>query len=179
MKKITIFILSVLLALSATACSNNSEIEELKKENEQLKQQLFEIQNGTSQNLTTQDNQFDTYDILSFKLSNDDKTSYEEEIIQTYTVTNNSSFSLKEFSIDVVYYDSADNIICKDSRFSDVLLEPGKSIDIKSFSDVKGDKDKIAYSSIVSYDYTATDFIKDEYDSVDVNLQTKELEWYK
>lgn len=131
---------------------------------------------NSSQN-NTNDNNFEQYNILSFELLNDDRTSYDDEIIETYVVTNNSKYSLKYLTIDVVYYDASDNIICKDSRFNDVLLAPGKSVEIKSYSSVNGDKDKIAYSSVVSYDYIATENINVDYNGADVNLQTQEIKF--
>ena len=47
MKKFLVTVLSVALLLSTTACGTNSELEELKQENEQLKAQLEESSEST------------------------------------------------------------------------------------------------------------------------------------
>ena len=47
MKKLLVVALSVALLLSTTACGTNSELEELKQENEQLKAQLEESSEST------------------------------------------------------------------------------------------------------------------------------------
>ena len=47
MKKFLVTVLSVALLLSTTACGTNSELEELKQENAQLKAQLAESSEST------------------------------------------------------------------------------------------------------------------------------------
>ena len=193
MKKFLLAGLFTALLLSSVGCSSGDSNEELQKEIEALQQQISELQNaqntGTSasfapatsapiseSNPTPSDNLFDQSNILSFVLSNDDRTSSQNGIYHTYTVTNNGSYALKYNSIDVVYYDANNNIVEKDSRYNDVVVLPGQSVDMRSYINVEGDKDKIARSEVVAYEYTTTEPSSLGYNNFEVNLQTKEVE---
>ena len=176
MKKTFLIAAVFSILLTATSCGNNSDYDALKKENEELKNELRAQTTTDSEDNNSRN--FDKYNILSFELYKDDRDSYDEEVIQTYTVTNNSEFSLKEITIDVAYYDENGNIVCDDSRINDILVLPGKSVDIDSYSYVKGDKKRIHHSEVVSYTYKATEDIAPGHIGADVNVLAKDFEWY-
>ena len=175
MKKLFLIAAVCSILTTAASCGNNADYEALKKENEDLKNRL-NTQTTNSENNNS--SSFDKYNILSFELYKDDRESYDEEVIQTYTVTNNSGFSLKEVIIDVAYYDENGNIVCDDSRINDILLLPGKSVDINSYSHIKGDKKRIHHSEVVSYTYKATEDIAQGHIGADVNVLAKDFKWY-
>lgn len=109
------------------------------------------------------------FDILNIELVEVDKTSYEKEIISTYKITNMGNTPIKNYSVKYAYYDVNDTMICTDERYSDVLLDPNKSANMDTYSDVNGNKDIISTIKPVSYSYETTDG-----QSLSINLQTNE-----
>lgn len=103
---------------------------------------------------TKKDIDFEEANILSFEMTDRDDDSY-EEIISSFTVTNNGADPVDNFSADYVYKDSAGNIICTDGRYHDCQMMPGTSAIMRSYSDLDDHKkDEITTIEVTKYEYS-------------------------
>ena len=117
---------------------------------------------------------FDKADILGLEIKDkglDEYDTYNTEI----TVTNNGSDNLKEVSVDIEYYDKDGNPIYKDSRYSDSLLKPGKSVRLDTYCYDSGfikAKDVSSFA-IVGYQYYLSEKDSNGYDRYTLNFVTQ------
>lgn len=162
MKKIIIGI-TVILALGLVGCSTTS------------KQADSDSNISTEETATTGtgDKDFDKFNIISVEKEKEDRDSYDEEVITKFKITNNGDKPIKYMDVDFAYYDKDGNCISTDSRYHDVVIQPGKSAFVETFSAVKGNKDSVADVKAVKYGYKLPDTgDKETY----INLETKEVE---
>lgn len=174
MKKLLIPLIAIIIASFCTACGNSAELDALKKENDELKQQIAQTSSKPS---STEAPAFDSHNVVEFQLTNEDRTSYDEEVICTFTATNTLNEPIKRISATIAYYDANGNTLCTDSRTSDVMIEPGKFVTLKSYSSVDGNKDSVASADVISYEYVPTTEPAEGCNTVEVNLQTKEIKY--
>lgn len=117
---------------------------------------------------------FGKADILGIDIKDkgiDEFDSYSTEV----NVTNNGKGDIKEFTVDIEYYDKDGNPLYKDSRFSDSLLKSGKSIRLGSncydYGYIKA-KDVKSFA-IVEYQYYLTENDSNGYSNYTLNTVTK------
>lgn len=99
------------------------------------------------------DNDFDSYNVLSFHL--DEESRYIDETLEsfttyneTWTITNNSDRTISGIAFTVCFMDDNDTILSRDSRVIDVSLEPGQSFNQLVFS-----YDEYESSAVTNYEY--------------------------
>lgn len=136
------------------------------------KQYTVDLQNKTVEVIKREDYNnanFNEKNVLSF--STTPKTN--DGIHVDYTIKNTGSNPIKELSYNVVYQDKDKNIIDEDSRFTDSLLNPNKSVSSTSYytqdyfeSDVKNYK-------TTSYEYTLTKKDENGFNHYVINLEQK------
>lgn len=99
------------------------------------------------------DNDFDSYDVLSFHL--EEESRYTDDTLEdfityneTWTITNNSDRTISGIAFTVCFTDSNNTIIGSDSRTLSVSLSPGQSINQSVYS-----SDKYISSTVTNYEY--------------------------
>lgn len=99
------------------------------------------------------DNDFDSYNVLSFHL--DEESRYINETLEsfttyneTWTITNNSDRTISGISFTVCFTDADNTIIRSDSRTLAVSLSPGQSINQSVYSN-----NEYMSSSVTNYEY--------------------------
>lgn len=146
-KLLSIGLISILL-LSATGC-HNSEIEELKQENAELKKQVEELKNPTTTNSPQSKNDIT---ILEQKVSD---TSLSAEYIDVdYTIQNNTNSPINTLTLRIKELDESGNIISTAGAQDSVEIAPGQSLTMQSTH-----KKEVVTIQIDSYWY----YVGDEY----------------
>lgn len=99
------------------------------------------------------DNDFDSYDVLSFHL--DEESRYIDDTLddfitynETWTITNNSDRTISGIAFTVCFTDEDNTIIGSDSRTLAVSLSPGQSINQSVYS-----SDEYISSVVTNYEY--------------------------
>lgn len=146
-----------------SGCSSNEKSSDLKTKNK------VEKSMDTKDIEENKDLSFEEANIFSNELINRDDDSF-TEIIADFKIVNNGSENIDYFSGNFVYYDENGNQICKDGRYHDCQIKPGKAAYVTTYSSLNGrDKADIANIELTSYQYTIGD------KQYSVNLQTKEI----
>ena len=114
---------------------------------------------------------FEDYNILSASCISRTKDEFGYQ--ETWNVTNTSDAILTYIDITVTYYDSNNNIVYTDGRSPQVSLKPNQSIQIDSFCD----KD-YASSEVTNFSYEPSSKINDTYDGVNVDLVSKQVDFW-
>ncbi len=130
MKKIVSLALSAIMLLSITACGNNAELEQLRKENEELKQQL------TTQPPSTKapGEALKAEDVCSVKELKWTKhysnaVNYHDDLI----ITNTYNTAL-QYNVDMLFYDADGNVIGTDDYTTHPVLN-GQSTYVNLYLD--------------------------------------------
>lgn len=163
MKKGLLLLITILVLSISVGCSTTS------------KQADSDSNTSTEETAKTGtgDKDFDKLNIISVEKEKEDRDSYDEEVITKFKITNNGDKPIKYMDVDFAYYDKEGNCISTDSRYHDVVIQPGKSAFVETFSEVKGNKDSVADVKAVKYNYQLPD-TGDKQTSI--NLETKEVE---
>ena len=111
-------------------------------------------------------------DVLSFELISTDPDATTSSVKHTYKVTNNGNAPLEYMSVDFAYYDADGNALDTDGRYKDIVIEPGKSVNMDSYGGDETTKANIASSKATSYYYYLVTPLADGNNKVDVNCET-------
>ena len=139
MKKLMLFIFICAALLSFSSCGTNSELEQLKKENEELRSQLSTTapaaQSEVPQSLKTEDiteiKELRWNDVYS------NAVHYHNDLI----LTNKYSGSLT-FTVEALFKDSSGNVLGKDTKYTNPVMSGSSTyislyLDNAEFSDVE------------------------------------------
>lgn len=99
------------------------------------------------------DEDFDTYNILSFSLDTESREvddSLPEHISyqETWTITNSTDRTISGISFTVCFMDDNNTILSRDSRHIDVSLSPGQS-----FNQIVFSYEEYTSSAVTNYEY--------------------------
>lgn len=126
--------------------------------------------NAAAQSTDTADNK--VLDVLSFELISTDPSTSTGKAKHTYKVTNNGSAPLSYISVDFAYYDADGNALDTDGRFKDIVIEPGKSVNMDTYGGDETTSPSIASSKATSYYYYLVTPLADGNNKVEVNCET-------
>ena len=115
-------------------------------------------------------------DVLSFETISADAESYANAAIHTIKATNNGSENIIYTSLDIAFYDKDGNCIDTDGRYNDVLLAPGKSVNIKSYGGDESTKATITEAKVTSYYYILQTPNKNGNNKIKVNCETGKIQ---
>lgn len=166
MKKGLLLLITVLVLSSSVGCSSTSKQADSDNSNTSTEET---VTTGTG------DKDFDKLNIISVEKEKEDRDSY-VEVITKFKITNNGDKPIKYIDVDFAYYDKDGNCISTDSRYHDVVIQPGKSAFVETYSDVEGNKDSVSDVKVVKYSYQLPD-TGDKQTSI--NLETKEVEEFE
>lgn len=135
MKKIFAFFITLIIL---TGCSSNIQLEQLKKENEELRNKLEQYENTTFSEISSTDNSIASYDNKSktqeyeftkYSWISDFGTSYCAAI-----VFKNITQEVVDATIDILFKDADGNIIGVDNNKVDILI-PNREVVVWATSD--------------------------------------------
>ena len=148
MKKFIALTLMSALALSCIGCGNNAEMERLKKENEELKEELNGFKNSTElPNATSEKDISSSLELVSQqKIDNEyNNTDY---VGVNFVIKNNTEKDINTITLNISELDSDGNIISTTHPQESATVTPNQTITINSLS-----KNDVYAVQLDSYSY--------------------------